>query len=445
MPRKAAWMILRSGSATPLREVDAVAEGLGLEGRDRALLRRLVGTEIRRRGTLRALTAHFTRAKPKPDLAVLLHLGLVQAFFLDRVPDHALVNETVNLAFELCGPHEGRAANGALRSAIRAREAGVTGDPRRDLPLRKLHLAEPVFHDATEHPLLWAEEALSMPATLMKGWTKRYGEETARALALAALEEPPLSLRVVQGPREAVIGELTALGLHPREGIHPAIALVPAAETETALSSAPMREGRATVQGETALRAAEAVQAQPGESVLDLCAAPGGKTAVLASTGALVTACDVNQEKLGRLRSTLTRLALSDVVTCVVSDGSTQLDSALRFDAALVDAPCGNTGVLAQRPEARWRYGPKNQAELSALQARLLEEGAGRVREGGRLVWSTCSLQPEENARAVRTFLEGHSGWSLEEEREALPEVSQARDATPGPIDGGYFARLRRT
>jgi 16S rRNA (cytosine967-C5)-methyltransferase len=424
-----------------LREVDAAAEARGLDARDRGFVRRLVGTEVRRRATLRAMLRRFSGEKPDPDLAAHLHLGLVQAYFLDRVPDYALVSETVELVRATCGALASRTANAVLREALRQRRPGRVNDPVRDIPLRDLHVWLPVFHDPRGDPLLWAEDALSMPAPLVKRWEQRYSTETARAIAVWALEEPPLSIVSLKTSASELRHELAALGLDVREGTHPRVLLAPAEAAETVIASAPMREGRATIQGETALRAAEAMQATNGEELLDLCAAPGGKTSVLARSGARVTACDVSEEKLARVRSTLSRLRLEDV-ELIVSDGTSALEPARTFDGVLIDAPCTNTGVLAQRPEARWRFGPKNKSELVELQARLFAEGAQRVRPGGRLVWSTCSLEPDENSRQVRTFVLANPSWFVEEEHEALPDVAVPR--VGGPVDGGYYARLRR-
>ena len=435
MARIAAWQVLRSGSPTPLREVDAAARAHGLDERDRALLRRLVGTEVRRRGNLRAIAAHFVRGKSKPDLVAHLHLGLVQLLFLDRVPDHAAVSETCEAVSNTIGRAKTALVNGVLRNVIRARCEGLSGDPRRDLIGRELHFAEPVFHDPEEHPLLWAEDALSLPAPLMKRWTKRLGLERARDLARSFLEEPPLSVRVVAGEREAVRAELGEELL--RAGAHPRILLAPSGASVAVLGSAAFREGRITVQGGAALAAAELVEARPGEELLDLCAAPGGKTAVLAGAGARVLACDVDESKGGLLRAGLERLGVSDRVTFRASDGTAQVHEG-GFDGVLVDAPCSNTGVLGARPAARWRFGPASQSDLVALQGRLLREGAEKVRPGGRLVWSTCSLEPEENERLVRAFLEERAGWTLEVERAHLP------DRERGPVDGGWAARLRR-
>ncbi len=437
--RIVAWQLVRGGTGAPTLAVDAAAREHELDARDRGLVRRLVDLEARRRGTLRVILARLASRKPSADLAAHLHLGLVQAFFLDRIPDHALVNETVGAVRQTLGDGPARFANAVLRAALALRQEGTRGDPRRDLPLRPWHLAEPLFHDPVEHPLLWAEEALSMPASVFKHWHKRFGNERAKELAVQALDEPKLSLRVVRGDASELLAELTALGVHAAVGTHPRIVLVDYADAELALNSTAIGEGRATVQGESALRAAEAVGAREGEHVLDLCASPGGKTAVLAETGARVVACDVSPEKLERLASTLARLGLSERVDTLDVRDPTVL-AGRTFDAVLVDAPCSNTGVLARRPEARWRFGPATKASLLELQARLAELALPLVRPGGRLVWSTCSLDSDENARRAKQIVDAHPDFTLAAEHEALP----ASVGAAGPVDGGYFARLVR-
>ena len=434
MPRITAWRILRSGSATPLREVDRFASRAELDARDRALLRRIVGSEVRRRGTLRALLGHYARGKPSPDVATHVHIGLAQLFFLDRVPAHAAVSETVRATRDTLGAGRSRYVNALLRAVLRARRSGHCGDPRRDLVGREWHLDEPVFRDPRSHPALWAEDALSIPASLMKHWTRRFGAERASELAHTCLEEPRLSVRVVHGEREALAEELRSLELEPVPAGHPRVLLLSPGDVEGLVHSAPFEEGRVTVQGEAALGAAELVGAEDGERLLELGASPGGKTAVLAASGASVLALDVSHWRLARCAAALARLRLPGTVRCVVSDGDGALGEAL-FDGVLVDAPCSNTAVLGQRPGARWRFGPASLRALAGLQARLLDEAARHVRPGGRLVYSTCSLEPQENDQVVRAFLERHRRWSLVRELETLPGRS-------GPVDGGYAARL---
>ncbi len=437
MIRHAAWACLRSGSEKPLRTVDRQARELGLDDRDRALLRRIVGDEVRRRGTLRALVRTFARGKPKPDLVAHLHVGLVQLLFLDKVPDHAAVSETLRAVHDTLGPSKVKYANAVLREVARARREGLSGDSRRDLFDRDLHFDRDVFHAADEHPLLWAEDVLSLPAALMRRWTNRYGREEAERLARLALAEPALSVRVVRGAREELAAELDDAGVPSSAGVDPSILLCPSDAGAALVASAAFREGRVTVQGQTAMRAARLVEPREGELLLDLCAAPGGKAAVLAEPGARVLACDVEAHKLTRLRGTLERLRPAGRVWTIASDGARPATAA-PFDGVLVDAPCSNTGVLAARPSARWRYGPQTQGSLAELQERLLASAAALVRPGGRLVWSTCSLEPEENERRVRAFVEERAEWSIEQEQAALPS------APPGPVDGGYACRLRR-
>jgi 16S rRNA (cytosine967-C5)-methyltransferase len=173
--------------------------------------------------------------------------------------------------------------------------------------------------------------------------------------------------------------------------------------------------------------------------VLDVCAAPGGKSAVLGEDGALVVACDASLERLGKARSSLDEGSRGRSFL-VVADAAEGLAEGA-FDAVLADVPCSNTGVLAQRPEARWRFGPAATRSLESLQTRILRGAADRVRPGGRLVYSTCSLEPDENGRRVRAFLVERSDFALESEIEALPDPSGAI----GPVDGGYAALLRRS
>ena len=145
------------------------------------------------------------------------------------------------------------------------------------------------------------------------------------------------------------------------------------------------------------------------------------------------------QSKLDALRATLERLKLLEAVELrLLEDGAPPAES--DFDGVFVDAPCSNTGVLAARPDARWRFGPAQRRELGALQTALLDAGADRVRPGGVLVWSTCSIEPEENAQLVRAFLERRPDFHLDAEHDALPAPSEEG----GPIDGGYAARLVR-
>ena len=446
MPRHAAFQCLRSNSQKPLREVDRAARERQLDARDTGLLRRIVGTEIRRRGTLRAVVGAFSHHRPKPELATLIRIGLAQILFMDRVPAHAAVSETVRACTDILGVSKGSIVNGVLRSCLREMREGHSGDATRDIVGRDIHFDFPLFRVPEEHPHLWAEDALSIPAALHKKWAQKYGLEEANTMAEAAMEEPALSMRVTSNQTdtvEALRAELAALEIETRMSPnHPRVMLAPADATGAVVQSAAFQEGRVTVQGEHAVRAAEGAGNVEGLDVLDLCAAPGGKAAVLADRRPrLLVASDISAGRMGRMAESFARLKLPEP-TIVAMNGAQGIRADALFDVVCLDAPCSNTGVLAQRPAARWRYGPKAQAELTTLQAKLIREAAPRVKVGGALVYSTCSLEPEENERIVKMFVkdEGADRWSVEQERTSGPRPY----AVGGPVDGGYAARLRR-
>ena len=182
---------------------------------------------------------------------------------------------------------------------------------------------------------------------------------------------------------------------------------------------------------------ASALAPPAGSQVLDVCAAPGGKTSHLAellNNQGQVTACDVDAERLRTVTTLCQRLGITVVETCRLKSATNPDLPGGPFDAALVDVPCSNTGVLGRRPEIRWRLRPEDLGELVTLQTKLLLLAMERVRPGGVLVYSTCSIEPEENGQLVRTVLGAMRDWRLAAEQESLP----------GQVgDGGYWARLR--
>src|SRR5205823_13576760 len=217
-------------------------------------------------------------------------------------------------------------------------------------------------------------------------------------------------------------------GRHPqaiRLGEHAAIQSLPG-----------YAEGWFTVQDASAMNVASALAPAPGATVLDLCAAPGGKTMHLAELMAnqgRIVAGDIDARRLSRLPESAARLGISIIETQVV-DPQGELPAG-PFDAILVDAPCSNTGVLGRRPEVRWRLQERELSHLHDLQCRLLRLAAERLKPGGKLLYSTCSVEPEENREVVRRILQG----------ERLLSVEQEVDQAPGqPADGGYWARLRK-
>jgi 16S rRNA (cytosine967-C5)-methyltransferase len=344
-----------------------------LEPADAALARAIAIATFRRLGQIRrALDTRLDRGLPagKPRLVAVLATACAQILDL-AVPDHAAVDLAVRLA-KADSRTAGLAGvvNAVLRRVAREREAILAaGDP----------LAE------------------NTPDWRARRWISAYGPERAGEIARAHLVPAAIDLTLRQEigeEAEAWIGRLGAtrqptgsLRL-PADG--PAIPDLPG-----------FAEGAWWVQDAAAAIPARLLAVGEGERVLDLCAAPGGKTMQLASRGAVVTALDRSAPRLGRLRENLSRLGLS--ATIAVADAT--LYEAEPFDAVLLDAPCSATGTIRRHPDVAWAKAEDDIARLAELQGRLLDRAADLVRPGGRLVYCTCSLEPEEGEAQVEAFL----------------------------------------
>ncbi len=360
-------------------------------------------------------------------------------------------------------------------------------------------LAAPTFSDPATKPLSYLARAFSLPMWMLERWTKRFDFAELMRLGFWFNTPSPICLRVnrLRTDREQLLARLTEQGIVARAGEQPmsiwlaadepaeAVELTisetaadpvsgtalaggdtdsaanpdagfvdadaPCTETESpAASAVPLKgtglridrlpgfaEGWFVVQDESAQRAAELLAPQPGEMVLDLCAAPGTKTthmAELMRNEGQIVATDASESRLMRVLDNCRRLGFTIVKTAAVSLEGTDIPSG-PFDAILIDAPCSNTGVLGKRPDARWRLQPDDLEELSRIQLRLLLAAAERLKPGGRLVYSTCSIEPEENQQVVEAACHFRPYLKLEEAHELIP-------GQPG--DGGYQCLLRR-
>jgi 16S rRNA (cytosine967-C5)-methyltransferase len=419
--------------------LDAARRRLG-DARDRGLLTELCQGTVRRRGTLDALLATRSSrplARLDAPVRVALRLALDQALFLDRVPVHAAVDHAVGWCARQVGARPAGYVNGVLRALLRDVEGPARGpeDPRRDVPREDgsaLRLRAAVFADPERDAVANLAARYAMPAWLLDRWQARWGIPRAAAIARAGITRPPVTLRA-RIPRADLEARLAERGVAFRHGPGPD-ALLPA-EGEAARRMA-LRGDEAVVQDATSQRVAPLLAPRAGEALLDLCAAPGGKSLHLADLlgrGRLV-ACDVDARKLARLEALpVPRDGLA--FECVKLEREGPLPFAPgSFDAVLVDAPCSNTGVLRRRVEARWRLGPRDVDALAALQGTLLDRCVPVLAPGGRIVYSTCSLEPEEDEDVLAAFLARHPDF----EGETAFRVWPGREA-----DGGYAALLR--
>jgi len=418
--------VLRRGRALDEQfDGDGAHAGLaGIAERDRALVRALVATVFRRLGTLRHLIGLFAeRGTPTqtPRVETALLLGAAQILFLD-VPDHAAVDLSVRLT---------RADRNA------AHYAGLV-----NAVLRR------VAREGTERLSTLETVALDTPPWLMSRWVANYGATNARAIAAANGREPALDLTVKSEPS---IWAVRLNGSVLPTGSLRTIAHGPV----TALPG--FADGAWWVQDAAAALPARLCGDVRGLSVADLCAAPGGKTAQLAAAGARVIAVDRAPARLARLRENLTRLSLAAELVC-----ADVLEwTAGPFDAVLLDAPCSSTGTIRRHPDIPWLKHASDIAALAALQRRLIARAAALTRPGGTLVYSTCSLEPEEGEEIVAAVLADPHGLrrlplspadvfgcdefiTKDGDLRTLPCYFPNADARLAGLDGFYAARLQK-
>jgi 16S rRNA (cytosine967-C5)-methyltransferase len=445
--RELAFVVLdehrRSGTfATVL--LDACLREGRLSSEDCRLATEIVYGIVRRQATLDSLIEpHLKRPRHKIEQALwtFLQMGVYQLVFLTSVPDHAAVYETVETAKRLGEPRWSRFLNGILRSVERSL-TDVFLDPATDdaVPMtegryRQCH--SPIFPDPETEPGNYFAKAFSFPDWLTQRWLKRYSTEELIRLGFWFNTPAKTWLRVnsLKTTREKLLVALEEAGINAVAGNQPeAVRLKDSARIQKLPG---FSEGWFSVQDYSAMQAVRLLSPQPGQTVLDLCAAPGTKTTHLAELmqdQGTILATDVKAERLGRIEENFRRLGLAIIQSQTVSEDGTDIPNG-PFDAVLVDVPCSNTGVLGKRPEARWRLRPEDFEELPALQKRLLKTACKSLKPGGRLVYSTCSIEPEENSKVVGSILESCPEIQLSEEIEHVPG---------NPADGGYQALLCR-
>ena len=413
------------------RTLDDQLDGAGvhpalktLSDRDRALMRRLVATILRRLGTLghllsRLLDKGIPTDAPRAQSALLI--GAAQILWMD-VPDHAAVDLSVRLAQ-------------ADRRA--SRYTGLVNAVLRRCAREGLAIIEDT-----------KDQTLDIPPSLLARWNAHYGEATTRAMAHALAHEPSLDLTVKSDAAQwasRMHGETLPTGT-VRTLLHGSVTMLPG-----------FADGQWWVQDAAAALPARLFGDISGKAVADLCAAPGGKTAQLALAGARVTAIDRSPQRVARLRDNLARLSLQ--AETVVADAVEWNGTNESFDGILVDAPCTSTGTIRRHPDVAWLRQENDIAPLAALQKRLLQKATALLKPGGTLVYCTCSLEPEESEGAIAALLASETGLrrapiepaevaGLAEivtpagDLRTLPCHLPHPDARLAGLDGFYAARL---
>ncbi len=421
--------------------LDQALRTTGLDERDRALLTELTYGTLRWRGAIDArLSQGLSRPLAEVDAPIrnLLRLTCYQLLYLDRIPPYAAVNEAVELAKTFGGRKAGGFVNGVLRNFLRAARQ-----------------SKPEFRPTMTIPALAITH--SHPEWLVQRWLDEFGAENAPKLMRANNEKSPLtlranSLRISQGE---LLDRLQRAGIEATAAsFAPQGVLLPAGG---AIESLPgFAEGLLQVQGEASQLVSYLLSPQPGERILDACAAPGGKSTHIAELmhdeGAII-AIDISERGIEKIKQNVNRLGLKCVRTVRADISERSAESGIApYDRILVDAPCSGLGTLRAHPEIKWNRGENDIRRLSRLQLKILNQVSGHLKLDGILVYSTCTLTVEENERNVESFLAAHAEFELQDAARYLPHKAKhmARgkyfQALPhrDHTDGFFAARMRK-
>ncbi|MEO8561113.1 MAG: 16S rRNA (cytosine(967)-C(5))-methyltransferase RsmB [bacterium] len=401
-----------------------------LDPRDRRWTRELVYGMLRRRSWIDALLDDRVRgglAKLDPDLIDLLRVGAYQLLSMGSVPAYAAIGQTVELTKRRHGIGASKLANAVLRRLDRERERLVVATPE-----------DPVEALALEQ---------SHPRWLVARWIARWGADETRRLLEANNREAPLVARPYHVVREQLEAMLEGAGVTVADAplVPDSLVLTSGVGAMTELGA--FKQGLFHLQDPASTLVTRYAAIPSGARVADLCAAPGGKSLELARTAGVVFAGDASFARLARVRENVRRLDANNIIPFV---GDARFPAVRGLDAVLVDVPCTGTGTFRRHPDARWRLRISDLAVLPAMQRSIIRAAATAVRPGGLLIYSTCSLETEENDAQVESFLSDHPDWRLEPPPEgAVPaavldagrlRVLPQRHGT----DGAFAARLRR-
>ena len=416
---------------------------IDLSSQDRRLAMEISIGVIRRQLTLDTLIeSQLSRPREKVEapLWTLLQIGVYQLVILDQIPDHAAVSETVELAGKLNRVRWKKMVNAILRSIGRLQTDEIATVPQANaIPLshnRFRCITKKLLDDPEENLAGYLSQAYSFPVALISDWLSSYGLEQTQQIAQWMNQRNHLYLRVneLKTSRDDLLKELEEAGIQASPGTEPqSIKLDEFVPLESLVG---FDSGKFTIQDESAIAAGNLLDPKPGETVLDLCAAPGTKTTHLAelmqNQGTLI-ATDVSEDRLYKIKQNASRLGLSIIKPMKIRLRETELPDA-PFDAILVDVPCSNTGVLGKRPEARWRIDDSDIKELNEIQRYLIQLALNHLKPEGKLVYSTCSFDRRENEELLHSVLPEYPSRKIIRENQHLPG---------SPSDGGYQALIQ--
>lgn len=396
-------------------QIDAGLQRGAVDFRDRGLLTQCVYGVLREKGFLDLVLAPYLKKKTPELLRHGLRLGVYQILFLDRVPDHAALNEMVEWAKSRGGRPWGGVVNAVLRKVLVSRQ-----------DILKKRRSE-------------AGDLSTFPPWLVRRWKGRYGAERALALIQGFNQIPSLFLRSnpAKNSPDKIKQQLLSKGVSVEAEVETGIFRITPGQASTLAPF--LHAGAATLQDGHSYQVTQKLAPRPGERGLDLCAGHGGKAAAIAETlrrlgedQPALSVWDLNAKRLEELKQNFKRLSLA---LPKIHQEKPNL-SRPNWDWILIDAPCTGLGTCGRKPEIRWRLDPGAPARMAAQQLALLREAAPGVKVGGRILYAVCSLEPEEGHQVLTAFLQEHPGWGHFADGELWPDEQGA--------DGFYWARIKR-
>ena len=406
-----------------------------LNGQDKALLYEIVHGVIRWMGRLDWILSGFYKgqfSKAIPVLKNALRVALYQVMFLDKIPEYAIVNEAVDFVKKLQGQKPADITNAVLRNIIRSKNG-----------LR--------YPDPNENLISYLAAYYSHPSWLAKRWVERYGRENVEALMTANNERPTLTLRINQLKVDRQEFESLLQSVNLKYSVSQYNKDFYKLQILTNIQSWQyFSEGYFAIQDESTGMPCLLLDVKPGMRVLDMCAAPGGKSAYIAdlmNNSGEVVALDKFESRVKLMQSNLERLGVG-IVKMVATD-ALEFEDEL-FDRVLVDAPCSGLGTLSKKPDIKWKRDLLDIKKLTPLQTELLEKASSLVKVGGAVVYSTCTIEPEENFGIIEKFLDEHKNFMLDDASKfvvkTVVDENGCIQSLPyrDKMDGAFSARLIR-
>lgn len=435
---KIVYRVLREGAYSNI----ALRQGLdesGLGRLDKALITEIVNGTLRNLTRIDWVKSQFIKKnKIEPWIEDIIRCGIYQLLFLDRVPDSAVCNESSELARN--HGHEGtvKFVNGVLRNISRNKE--------------KLE-----YPDKDKDAVKYLSVFYSHPEWIVEKWMKDYGRRFTEELLKANNETPAFTIRCnrLKTSKQILMTMLSEEGIDCSDGSFNPEAIyirgTSAIEEKTSF-----KKGYYQVQDESSMLVAHIMDPKPGEIILDMCSAPGGKTAHIAelmgNQGEIV-ARDIHKHKLKLVEENCSRLGVNIVRTELYNGMLLDEGSIGKFDKVLLDAPCSGLGVMRRKPDIRWKKEPANYSELAKLQRNMLELASKYVKPGGTVIYSTCTINKTENIEVVKDFLYDNQQFQISSITGQIPEELACESTNTGYLelfpnthgtDGFFIARMKR-